>query len=219
MSAHTGRRRGRWIVLLSACMVLVVAGGLTALTGMNTAQRSSVTVEKDMNGHDVALDPGVELAPQDTVTTDTGQRFRVPSVGLDVDLKTITPTDGQVTPPGFTSAYEIRSIGTTPSHPEAGTVYVVAHALRNGGTAPGNYLTDIRRQRSRLGPGTIVTVAGVDYAVTGARNVPKSVLAEDAATWTNTPNRLVVITCLERADGSPATHNTVITATRALHVR
>lgn len=214
MPAHMKRRRNP-LPLLGLLLMTLLTIGLALVAMFSAGTTTNRTAARDMLGNAVTVDPGGEVAPESSVTADTHARFRVPSVHLDVPLGVISPTHGQITPPGFTSAYEIRTIGTTPDKPENGTVFVVMHALRNGGIAPGNYVTDVHAARSRLAPGTEVVVAGTTYEVTGSRNVRKRDLPADTTTWTNTPNRLVIITCLEHADGSPSTHNTVITATRA----
>ncbi|MDQ1131225.1 hypothetical protein [Microbacterium sp. SORGH_AS_0888] len=129
-------------------------------------------------------------------------------------LGQLNEVDGQITPPGFTSAYQVRNRGVSPEDSAQGTVVVVMHSLRNGAIGPGNYLIDVDQQRSKLAPGAVVVVAGVAYAVTGSELISKDSIAGQSSVWSNTPNRLVLITCLQRPDGSPSTENLVITATR-----
>jgi len=144
----------------------------------------------------------------------TGGQFSVPAVGLDVPLKSLSARDGQITPPGFTSAYWITNRGVPLSQSAEGTVFVVMHSVRGGGVAPGNYLTNIREGTSAVPDGSTIDVAGVSYRVTGWRTILKGGLATDADVWADTPGRLVVITCLERPNGSPSTDNMVIVASR-----
>jgi hypothetical protein len=89
------------------------------------------------------------------------------------------------------------------------------HSVRGGGTGPGDLLIDDVAERARIAPGAVIEVAGVDYAVGSSRAVPKGALPDDAAVWADTPGRLIVITCLQRADGSPSRDDMVIEATRA----
>ncbi|HEX4401972.1 MAG TPA: hypothetical protein VHZ98_11635 [Galbitalea sp.] len=96
--------------------------------------------------------------------TSTGVTLNVPSVGLDVPLGALNAVDGEITPPGFTSAYWVRNLAVPASGGAARTVFVVMHSLR-GGVAPGNYLTNVQTQTSKA----IVKVAGIDYTVTGSQ--------------------------------------------------
>jgi hypothetical protein len=133
-------------------------------------------------------------------------------VGLDVPLGSLSEVDGSIVPPGFRSAYRVRNLGVPVTSAKTGTVYVVMHALRNGGMGPGNYLTDIEHQRSRVANGAAVVVDGVRFTVTGSQLILKNRIAHAAAVWKSTPGRLVLITCLEHPDGSPSTDNLVVTA-------
>jgi hypothetical protein len=209
--------RRAWLIGAATVLALGTAGaGVVSfeLASHPAAQAAQV----DMRGNQVRLEPGVApsavVVARMKVTLSTGQRFAVPSVGLDVPLGALTAVDNSITPPGFTSAYLIRNFGTTTSAPAAGTVYVVTHSIRGGGVAPGNYLADIHTQQSRVKPGATLDVAGVLYRVTASETVAKTALPTDGTVWANLPNRLVVITCLEKADGTPSTDNLVLFATR-----
>ncbi|RIJ53684.1 class F sortase, partial [Clavibacter phaseoli] len=142
-------------------------------------------------------------------------RFRAPSVGLDVPLGAVDVVGGVVDPPGFSSAYRVRDLGVAPEDAATGTVFVVMHSVRGGGTGPGDLLIDDRAGSASVAPGAVIEVAGVDYAVGSSRAVPKGQLPDDAEVWADTPGRLVVITCLQRPDGSPSRDDMVIEATRA----
>lgn len=128
-------------------------------------------------------------------------------------LGALNAVDGEVSPPGFTSAYLIRDIGVTPDRAGLGTVYVVMHSLRDGGIGPGNALIDVDRKRARIPEGAHIIVAGVDYIVTGSQALSKSELP-DSDIWKAGANHLVVITCLQRPEGGPSTENVVIVARR-----
>jgi hypothetical protein len=169
-----------------------------------------------MNGKPVDLDPGVTPIPPSVshAVADTGARVVVPSVHLDVPLGAIDEVNHQVTPPGFTSAYWVRNLGTSVRTGSRGTVYVVMHALRKGAIGPGNYLANEQTGASTVRKGAKVVVAGASYKVTGWEKIGKDQLANNKAVWSNTPGRLLLITCLERADGSPSIDNMIISATR-----
>ncbi|KDN88160.1 class F sortase [Kitasatospora cheerisanensis] len=169
----------------------------------------------DLNGRPVRLDPGAGLSPQQKRAQDAepdGEgRFVVPSVGLDVPLGSMNEVGGSVVPPGFTSAYRIANLGT-PTAPGTGTVYVAMHSLRWGAVGPGNYLFALDTGTSRVAPGAAVLVGGDRYVVDGAATVPKAELPDAAEIWADVPGRLVVVTCLEKPDNSPAVDNFVLTA-------
>ncbi|MCU1527948.1 MAG: hypothetical protein JWP75_1711 [Frondihabitans sp.] len=209
------RRRGsrvRLVVLAIASAAVVVGGvGPTASLVGHSGHRTAL----DMRGQSVALDPGVTPVPAASAQADIGTRLQVPSVELDVPLGALTAVDGQITPPGFTSAYWIRNMGVPVADSSRGTVFVVMHSLRNGGIGPGNYLTDVATQTARVRDGAIVRIAGVTFTVTGSDLISKSTIATDSTVWSATPNRLLLITCLEHPDGSLSTENLVVTAKRS----
>ena len=226
-----GKRPTIPVVLLGAASAacLTVAG----ITGIASFQSSSDTAHsasaaQTMDGKTVEQDPVITASPTPTPTPSataapepaptpaplTGDQFSVPAVGLDVPLRPLSARDGQITPPGFTSAYWITNMGVPLSRSAQGTVFVVMHSVRGGGVAPGNYLTNIRAGTSAVPDGSTIDVAGVSYRVTGWRTILKGGLATDTEVWADTPGRLVVITCLEHPNGSPSTDNMVITASR-----
>ena len=97
-----------------------------------------------------------------------------------------------------------------PDDASHGTVFVVTHSLRNGGVAPGNSLIDVNAGESTLHPGATIEVNGIVYAVTASEAVSKTKLAADASVRANTPNPLVVITCLQNPAQTESTANLVI---------
>jgi hypothetical protein len=135
-------------------------------------------------------------------------------VGLDVPLGSLDVVDHVIEPAGFTSAYWVRNLGVAPTDPASGTVFVVMHSLRGGGSAPGNALIDVGNGRARVQSGADLRVDGVDYRVVRTETVGKDDISHDSTIWANTPGRLVVITCLQRPDGRPSTENMVVEATR-----
>lgn len=211
MTASTQQpRRGRW-AFLAVGIVTAVAIAVTALGFLNSQHHLS-SGPVDLNGNHVqAEEPPV---PGASATPDIGSRFVVRSVGLDVPLGAMSVAGGVVTPPGFTSAYWIRNEGVPVTDSSKGTVFVVMHSLRNGGVGPGNYLIDVQHRKAKVAKGALIQVDGISYRVTDTGAVEKAQLGEQATIWANTPDRLVVITCLQRPEGGPSVDNMVIQAVR-----
>ncbi len=170
----------------------------------------------DMNGRAVTFDPGVDLSPETLermdVVEETGARFEVPSVGLNVPLDAMTMVGNEITPPGFASAYLVRNLGVQLENASDGTVFVAVHSLSNGAISPGNYLIDIENQKADLEPGVVINVDELEYRVTGSIRVDKTNLGEEQSVWANEPGKLVVITCLPRPTDGRSLDNIVITA-------
>ena len=209
-------RRGRWGGRLTAlaavvAVAMVAVAGVELLTPHSHGAGSSTSV--DLAGAPVQLD-GPPPVPAASATPSGHGRFAVPSVGLDVPLGALSVVDGVVEPPGSTSAYWVRNLGVEPSAAPRGTVFVAMHSLRGGGVGPGNALIDVADGRARVAVGATVTVDGVTYRVTRTETVAKRDLPADAAIWADTPDRLVVVTCLQRPDGRPSVDNVVVEATR-----
>jgi len=169
----------------------------------------------DMAGNPVALEPGTgpteDQLKQMDVVEDAGERFRVPSVDLDVPLGALDVVDNTINPPGFTSAYQVRNLGVPFEDAATGTVYVVMHSLR-AGVGPGNHLIDVKEQASRVEPGATITIGDHTWTATGDLTVTKFDLGAQKDLFDGTPGRLVVITCQQRSDGKAAVDNLVITA-------
>jgi hypothetical protein len=122
---------------------------------------------------------------------------------------------GVIEPPDFVSAFHVANRGASLDHPESGTVYVVMHSLRGGGVAPGNYLIDVATGAATVAVGEAIGVDGLSYVVDETAIILKPDLPWVTEVWANTPGRLIVITCLQRPDGSPSESNLVITAHQA----
>jgi hypothetical protein len=208
------RRIAVWA--MGAAMAAVVATGATVVAITLAAPTTATVV--DMRGHKVEVDSAqvpTEAHVQAAKATDeTGARFKVSSVGLDVPFGALNAVDGSITPPGFTSAYWVRNLGVSVENAAKGTVFVVMHSVRGGGTGPGNYLIDVDHRKAKVATGATITVGDLTYSVTGTEAIPKDDLADDREVWANTPDRLVIITCLQVPSGSPSVDNMVITATR-----
>jgi hypothetical protein len=210
------RRRILTAAGIVAASAAVVAGTLTAVGALPAAD-----APRDLAGAPVQADvpapaPAASADGSPDTSVDSGLgRLRAPSVGLDVPLGAVDVVGGVVDPPGFASAYRVRDLGVAPEDAASGTVFVVMHSVRGGGVGPGDLLIDPSAGGARIAAGARIQVAGVDYAVGSSRAVPKGALPDDAEVWADTPGRLVVITCLQRPDGSPSRDDMVIEATRA----
>jgi len=143
-----------------------------------------------------------------------GERLLIPAVGLDVPLGEMEGAGGVITPPGAVAAYWVRNIGASLNAPQKGTVFVAMHAVMGGGVGPGNFVIDEDRAASRVPVGSVVAVAGVHYRVTGSLEVARGRLAAARSVWANTPDRLVIITCLLTPGDNEPIDNLIITATR-----
>ncbi|MFC4138451.1 MULTISPECIES: class F sortase [unclassified Microbacterium] len=207
------RRSVLWlavIVLASAALAIFIALATSSAPASGTGP-----VVKDMKGNSVVLDDG-ELTPaaekaMDAVP-DAGGRLIAESVGLDVPLGEMNEVDGVITPPGFTSAYLVRNRGVAPADVANGTTYAVTHSLRNGGVAPGNYLFDVDSGKPTIAIGATIEVDGTSFVVDKAYTVSKKALPAQTDLWADTPNRLVLITCLQNPANSPSSENVVIEA-------
>lgn len=168
-----------------------------------------------MHGNHVTYDTGAAPSDKTSAVPQTGtDRFDVPSVHLDVPLGAMSMVNQVIEPPGFTSAYWVRNLGVAPSTPDKGTVFVVMHSLRNGAIGPGNYLINVDTSSAKVGLGQKIHVAGSTYTITSTLEIDKPDIGAASQVWKNTPNRLVVITCLQRPQGGPSRQNVVIEATR-----
>lgn len=208
----------RVAILISAvALVGIGAAGGMSLLGAHTPGATADEAITDMRGQPVNADLVVAPSAAETkamnVQQKPGIRLRVPTVGLDVPFAELSMVDGAINPPGFNRAYLVRNLGTTIADPASGTVYVVMHSVRGGGTGPGNYLIDTRTGTSTLRPGATITIGDLHYTVTGSSAVTKTALPHEEAIWANTPGRLVMITCLQKPDGGASVDNMVITAT------
>ncbi|WP_460581589.1 class F sortase [Humibacter ginsengisoli] len=199
-------------VALVAAAIILVAGAV----GVVATRAVPASGPVDLKGNVVQLDPGDTPAPQVLqrmhAVTNTGSRFVVPSVGLDVPLGSLDVVDGEITPPGFTSAYRVDNLGVPLSRAGTGSVFVVMHSLRNGGVGPGNYLIDVDAETSRVRPGAVIRVGGLTYTVTGSKALKKSTVPADSSLWANTPGRLVVFTCLQVPAQTESVDNLVVFA-------
>ena len=200
--------------------VLAAAGVGALLVGMIVAG-SPPTVVLDSVASSGVKDLPHQVLPTTTPTPTLsptlvrGERFVVPAVGLNVPVTTMDEMGGEITPPGFTSAYIVANMGVTLEHATQGTVFVVMHSVRGGGTGPGNALINVPTGTATVKPGDTITVGSATYTVTGARTELKTAVPNDSQLWANTPGRLVIITCMHLPSNTESTHNLITTTTRA----
>ncbi|MDQ4502439.1 class F sortase [Sinomonas sp. ASV322] len=216
-----GRRPRLLLLAAGAASAVLIAVGLTGFaastTGSTAAPLEAHSAPVDLRGNAVAPDQAdipaaAAVQKANPVEASGGDRFSVPSVGLNVPLGALDEVDGAIVPPGFRSAYLVRNRGASPQDPGKGTVFVVMHAVR-GGVGPGNYLIDVDGGRAAIARGAEIAVQGKVYVVSGAETVGKTDLPRHAEVWANTPDRLVVITCLLRPADKTPVDNVVIFAT------
>ncbi|MFJ6532657.1 class F sortase [Microbacterium sp. NPDC091662] len=207
-------RRSPLIWIAGAVSLIVIAVVLLLAVGTGEASSSPAESTRDMAGNAVVLEDPIAdpqtLARMDVVE-DAGERFTVPSVGLDVPLGGLDMVDGEITPPGFTSAYTVRNLGL-PDDPSAGTTYVVMHSMPAPGVAPGNYLIDVADGHAAVLAGAQVVVGEQVYEVDSSYSVDKSELSTQSVLWADHPGRLVIITCQQLPSGERSVQNTVIEA-------
>lgn len=210
------RRRG--IILVFAMSASLVIAGLVAVFSNTLAQptivaESAAPVQaKDLAGNDVTLDPRVTSPPGSNAIEDTGERFRVPSVELNVPLGEVSEVNGEITPPGFGSVYIVRNRGVGLAVAEQGTVYAVTHSVRGGGMAPGNALIDVRNEAAGVDVGAVIEIGDRRYEITESQRITKEGLPTAPGLWEEIPGRLVVITCLQKPQGGPSEDNIVVIA-------
>ncbi|HKT55447.1 MAG TPA: class F sortase [Microbacterium sp.] len=197
---------------LVAAAVLLVAGAV----GVISTPASPAGAPVDLNGRPVQFDPGdlpsAQMRSRMHIVPDTGSRFAVPSVGLDVPLGSLDVVDDEIIPPDFTSAYLVHDLGVPPADAAHGSVFVVMHSLRGGAVGPGNFLIDVASGTSRVRTGARIQVADRTYTVTGWKAIGKTDVPSDRTLWANTPGRLVVITCLQNPAQTASVDNLVVFA-------
>ena len=209
----------RWwpFAAVGATGILIAVIGIAGWVHASSTAPSAVHAVRDMAGNPVTIEsdalPDTSQVKRMDVQTESGVRFVVPQVGLDVPLASMNEVDHLITPPGFADAYWVRNMGTDPAHPSKGTVYIAMHSVRGAGVGPGDYLVDTKGGGARVSIGATIRVGDTTYRVTGAKSISKHDLATSADVWADTPGELVVITCLQTPDGHPSTQNLVVFGT------
>lgn len=136
----------------------------------------------------------------------------MPALGLEADVREVSPEGGVIDPPTFDHAYVIAPYGRPGSD---NTTYIAGHSW-NRGDAVFNPLLDVPTQEGTLEAGDIVELTQdgetFTYEVTSSVRYPKGSLADEDEVWRAVPGRLVLITCFQRNDGARSRDNLVVTA-------
>lgn len=203
-----GRARRVLVIALVALNAVSLVGASVLLVRALTASPSPAAAVSapDLDGTLVTFD--VPPSPG-TIATITDERFRVPSVGLDVPLGTVTIVGDSVTPPGFDAVYLLDGIGGTLNDAADHTLFAVTHSVVNG-RAPGNSFFETATSAILLSAGDVIAVGSLRYRVESTGVIDKTLVPARADVWADVPGRLVLITCLQKPDGSPSDSNLVI---------
>lgn len=186
----------------------------TSSTNPNVAVPIQV---KDKSGQTITLDTKVAPATLKKMhaVSQIGTSFvRIPAINFDTPLGAVDVVDGQLTPPGIYSVYWVRNLGVSVQNASQGTVFLVIHSVHGGALVPGNQLINVDQGTSAVPLGAEITVDTQRYQVTRTEVIGRDVLPTRGDVWNNVPGQLVLITCLERPDGSEAVSNVVVWARR-----
>ncbi|MBF4462745.1 MULTISPECIES: class F sortase [unclassified Rathayibacter] len=159
-----------------------------------------------------AADPVASEAPP---VAGQPEALRIPSVGLDATVRTLSVDPGSVVdPPGPDDAYWLSDYGV--AGPAAtNTVYLAGHSYRRGG-AVFNPLLDPPHERSAVATGDAIEVqtpeAVYRYTVTDVQRYDKATVGSEDELWRRVPGRLVLVTCFQYDDGQASTQNLVVYA-------
>lgn len=214
MIASLNGRGRRWWILTAGGLAAVVVVLMIVVAAVHGGSGREQDAPRDMNGQSVRYELDASPHPEASATPDGHGRFTVPSVGLDVPLGEMDAIAGEITPPGFQSAYLVRNFGVTPDRSAMGAVYVVMHSLRNGAVGPGNFLIDVDQETARVSAGDQLSADGLTYTVTTTEKISKAELPSSDI-WVAGAGSLIVITCLQRPEGGPSLQNIVIVAERS----
>jgi len=161
----------------------------------------------DMNGNPVVpydtsvYDP--TYVQEADAQPDLGERFKVPSVNLDVPLGSVNVVGGLIDPPGFTSVYWVKNMGVSLEYADEGTVYVVTHSLKSPSVAPGDYMIDQNTATVAVQKGAEIDVGDRTYTVDSSMTVSKDELGQQTDLWAGTPGMLVLITTVQAGQYLP----------------
>lgn len=172
----------------------------------------------------------VDASTRERAYPEFAGRFLMPRLGVDVELRSMpigteyvehTFENGEIVfvpvnvvrPPTFQHAYLVDEpeFGTPTS--TEGTAYVALHSAM-GRDAAGNPLTNPYNQETLVEPGDIFIVDGVEYEVASSQLIPKPELRQRDEVWTPEAGKLVILTCLQNPDFTPASKNVLTVAYR-----
>jgi sortase (surface protein transpeptidase) len=167
--------------------------------------------------------PALETTPTPTpvptarYTPSSSVRLNIPSVGMDLPLLALKPKSGVIDPPLLTAGYWIEPYGVPVGSADqaTNTLYIAAHSAGRGDDGFDPLLTADHRG-SALTAGDVIAVetprGTVSYTVERTERYGKNALPDATEVWENSPGRLVLITCFQRADGRASTENLVVFA-------
>jgi len=219
-AAAATKTKRKWtrssILLLVLALALVVGALVTG--GSYLYKQIHHPVFLDLNGNKVLPDDTSVYDPAYVTAADAqpdvGERFKVPSVNLDVPLGSVNQVDNLINPPGYTSVYWVKNMGVSLANAENGTVYVVTHSVRAPGMAPGDFLIDQKTTTVVVPAGAEIDVADRVYKVVSSMTVSKDQLGAQTSLWAGTPGMLVLITCMQGGEylsnGHSATNVVII---------
>ncbi|MDR0837371.1 MAG: hypothetical protein LBM94_04040 [Propionibacteriaceae bacterium] len=208
------RRSPLGIILSLLGVALVIAGIILAFLALRPAADPGYV---DLDGTAVTPDDGTmnnaEWVEKANLEEITGATFRVPERGLIYPYGEVNEVDGVINPPNFKGVFRIRNRGVSLESRETGTVYLATHALRGGGRAPGNDLSDMERGSSSLVRGMEMIVNTVTYYFDSSYTVSNDDLGRYPDLFgvgEQIPGRVVILTCMQKPDWSAPTENLVI---------
>lgn len=143
-------------------------------------------------------------------------RVEIPVIGFDARvLPMSTPTDRVLDPATLDDAYWLDDDNGLAGADATGTVYLVGHSSADG-RAVFDPLVDHETHESTLEVGDEIVVTTdegrVVYLVQAIKQYPKTSLADVEDLWTQSPGRLVVVTCSYDGTNSTASDNLVVYA-------
>jgi hypothetical protein len=189
----------RKVLFAIAAALIIICGVFTSTAqkpGETVPAAISQTTQESMDG------PAAEVRVSHLILAN---HLIIPAVELfDAELVEVGVVDGAM---AVTADVTTAFITKKPGLP----IVIALHSsnLRDGSVALGNRLWDRDAQQPLLGIGETIYADGVKYVTTGFSVMGKEELAT-ASLFTG--NDLLLVTCAQKADGSPSTANLIITA-------
>lgn len=166
-----------------------------------TSDKNKPGTFKDMNGNRIKHDDRVRTDPKMTQIPNIGQRFKIPSVGLDVSLGKVNEVNGLIRPTNYTSVFYVANKGVPYNKTNKGTTYIVMHALDKGGVAPGNFLIDSNTRQVRVSNGADIYAGSKKFKVVKSFRAGKSLISQNSDIWNaKIKGRMVIITCFPNSN-------------------
>jgi hypothetical protein len=143
-------------------------------------------------------------------------RLRIPSVGLDDRVGSMTVRPGSVVdPPTASSAYWLSGYGVAGPTSD-NSVYIAGHTCRGRCSAAFSALLDVPQSSTtvHIGDSVIVSTPTGDYSysITGTQLYEKVTVQQQSELWRKVPGRLVLVTCFQYNGGTSSQQNFVVYA-------